>query len=109
MKLRARRAAQALAGELINLYAERRRRAGHGFPPDSDWQVDSERAFPYQETTDQLEAIDPVKALMAEARAMGRLSCADVGAGKTAYAMRAAFVARPDGGPVIFEAPTPVL
>src|SRR2546421_267927 len=62
MKIRARRAAQALAGELINLYAERRRRAGHAFPQDSDWQIDFENAFPYTETPDQMEAIEEVNA-----------------------------------------------
>src|SRR4051795_767617 len=78
-KLRARKAAEALAGELINLYAERKRRAGHPFPPDSDWLMDFERAFPYQETPDQLEAIEQVKADMEEARPMDRLICGDVG------------------------------
>jgi transcription-repair coupling factor (superfamily II helicase) len=68
MKLRARRAAQALAGELINLYAERKRRAGHPFPPDGEWQLDFENAFPYRETPDQLDAIEHVKADMEEAR-----------------------------------------
>src|SRR5438132_12376916 len=109
MKMRARRAAQALAGELINLYAERRRRAGHGFPQDSDWQVDFERAFPYQETTDQLEAIDQVKADMEEARPMDRLICGDVGYGKTEVALRAAFKAATDGKQVMFLVPTTVL
>ncbi|MGH2838477.1 MAG: CarD family transcriptional regulator, partial [Thermoleophilaceae bacterium] len=64
MKLRARRAAQALAGELINLYAERKRRAGHPFPPDGEWQLDFEQAFSYRETPDQLDAIEQVKADM---------------------------------------------
>ena len=58
MKLRARRAAEALAGELINLYAERKRRAGHAFPADGEWQIEFEGAFPYRETPDQLEAIE---------------------------------------------------
>ena len=93
MKLRARRAAQALAGELINLYAERKRRAGHPFPPDSEWQLDFEHAFPYQETPDQLDAIEQVKADMEEARPMDRLICGDVGYGKTEVALRAAFKA----------------
>ena len=48
MKLRARRAAEALAGELINLYAERKRRAGHAFPHDGEWQAEFEGAFPYR-------------------------------------------------------------
>src|SRR5947209_8769361 len=109
MKLRARRAAESLAGELINLYAERRRRAGHPFPQDTDWQVDFERAFPYQETTDQLEAIEQVKADMEEARPMDRLICGDVGYGKTEVALRAAFKAASDGKQVMFLVPTTVL
>ena len=109
MKMRARRAAQALAGELINLYAERRRRAGHGFPQDTDWQVDFEQAFAYQETPDQLDAIEQVKADMEEARPMDRLICGDVGYGKTEVALRAEFKAATDGKQVMFLVPTTVL
>ena len=109
MKLRARRAAQALAGELINLYAERRRRAGHAFPRDSEWLGDFEGAFPYRETPDQLEAIEQVKADMEEARPMDRLICGDVGDGKTEVALRAAFKAASDGKQVMFLVPTTVL
>jgi transcription-repair coupling factor (superfamily II helicase) len=109
MKLRARRAAQALAGELINLYAERRRRAGHGFPRDSEWQLEFEHAFPYRETPDQLEAIEAVRADMEEARPMDRLICGDVGYGKTEVALRAAFKAASDGKQVMFLVPTTVL
>ncbi|HEX2413951.1 MAG TPA: transcription-repair coupling factor [Thermoleophilaceae bacterium] len=109
MKLRARRAAQALAGELINLYAERRRRAGHAFAADSEWQLDFENAFPYRETPDQLEAIDAVRADMEEARPMDRLICGDVGYGKTEVALRAAFKAAEDGKQVMFLVPTTVL
>src|SRR3954447_13640922 len=108
-KLRARKAAEALAGELINLYAERKRRAGHPFPPDTDWLLDFERAFPYQETPDQLEAIEQVKADMEEARPMDRLICGDVGYGKTEVALRAAFKAANDGKQVMFLVPTTIL
>jgi transcription-repair coupling factor (superfamily II helicase) len=109
MKMRARRAAQALAGELLNLYAERKRRAGYGFPQDDDWQIQFETAFPYQETPDQLEAIEQVKADMEEARPMDRLICGDVGYGKTEVALRAAFKAAGDGKQVMFLVPTTVL
>jgi transcription-repair coupling factor (superfamily II helicase) len=109
MKLRARRAAQALAGELINLYAERKRRAGHAFPHDSEWQRDFEQSFPYRETPDQLEAIEAVRADMEEARPMDRLICGDVGYGKTEVALRAAFKAAEDGKQVMFLVPTTVL
>ncbi|MDQ3933835.1 MAG: transcription-repair coupling factor [Actinomycetota bacterium] len=109
MKMRARRAAQALAGELINLYAERRRRAGHAFPQDDEWLLQFEQAFPYQETPDQMEAIEQVKADMEEARPMDRLICGDVGYGKTEVALRAAFKAAGDGKQVMFLVPTTVL
>jgi transcription-repair coupling factor (superfamily II helicase) len=109
MKARARRAAQALAGELINLYAERRRRAGHAFPQDGEWQTEFENAFPYRETPDQLDAIEQVKADMEEARPMDRLICGDVGYGKTEVALRAAFKAAADGRQVMFLVPTTVL
>ena len=108
-KLRARRAAEALAGELINLYAERKRRAGHAFPSDGEWQLEFEAAFPYRETPDQLEAIDAVRADMEEARPMDRLICGDVGYGKTEVALRAAFKAAADGKQVMFLVPTTVL
>src|SRR5205814_3122075 len=64
MKARARRAAQELAGEPLNLYAERKRREGHSFPIDSDWQREFEDAFPFAETPDQRDAIEFVKADM---------------------------------------------
>jgi transcription-repair coupling factor (superfamily II helicase) len=109
MKMRARRAAQALAGELLNLYAERRRRAGHAFAADSDWQLEFEERFTYRETPDQLDAIEAVRADMEEARPMDRLICGDVGYGKTEVALRAAFKAAEDGKQVMFLVPTTVL
>jgi transcription-repair coupling factor (superfamily II helicase) len=109
MKLRARKAAEALAGELINLYAERKRRAGYAMPADSDWLVEFEQAFPYRETPDQQDAIEQVKADQEEARPMDRLICGDVGYGKTEVALRAAFKAADDGKQVMFLAPTTVL
>jgi transcription-repair coupling factor (superfamily II helicase) len=109
MKMRARRAAQALAGELLNLYAERRRRAGHAFSGDGDWQLEFEERFAYRETPDQLETIEAVRADMEEARPMDRLVCGDVGYGKTEVALRAAFKAAVDGKQVMFLVPTTVL
>jgi transcription-repair coupling factor (superfamily II helicase) len=108
-KLRARRAAEAMAGELINLYAERKRRAGYAFPADSEWQVEFEGSFPFRETPDQLDAIEAVRADMEEARPMDRLICGDVGYGKTEVALRAAFKAAADGKQVMFLVPTTVL
>lgn len=109
MKSRARRAAQDMAGELLNLYAERKRRAGHAFAPDSEWQREFEDAFPYNETPDQLEAIELVKADMEAPRPMDRLVCGDVGYGKTEVALRAAFKAVQDGKQVMFLVPTTIL
>jgi transcription-repair coupling factor (superfamily II helicase) len=109
LKARARRAARELAGELLNLYAERRTRTGHAFPPDGEWQMELERAFPYRETADQLEAIEAVKADMEAARPMDRLICGDVGYGKTEVALRAAHKAVADSKQVMMLVPTTIL
>jgi transcription-repair coupling factor (superfamily II helicase) len=109
MKARARKAAGALAGELLNLYAERRARKGHAFPPDSEWQIAMETAFPYRETADQMEAIEAVKADMESERPMDRLVCGDVGFGKTEVALRAAVKAASDGKQVMVLVPTTIL
>jgi transcription-repair coupling factor (superfamily II helicase) len=109
IKARARRAAQELAGELLNLYAERKRRAGHEFPVDTDWQREFEDAFPYTETPDQRDAIEFVKADMESPRPMDRLICGDVGYGKTEVALRAAFKAVQDGKQVMLLVPTTIL
>ena len=109
MKARARRAAQELAGELLSLYAERRRRAGHAFEADSDWQREFEERFPYTETADQLEAIELVKADMEAPRPMDRLVCGDVGYGKTEVALRAAFKAASQSKQVLMLVPTTIL
>jgi len=109
MKARARRAAQELAGELLSLYAERRRRAGHAFEGDSDWQREFEERFPFTETPDQREAIELVKADMEAPRPMDRLVCGDVGYGKTEVALRAAFKAANEGKQVLMLVPTTIL
>jgi transcription-repair coupling factor (superfamily II helicase) len=109
LKARARRAAQELAGELLNLYAERSRRPGHMFAPDGDWQRDFELRFPYTETPDQRDAIELVKADMEAPRPMDRLICGDVGYGKTEVALRAAFKAAADGKQVLMLVPTTIL
>jgi transcription-repair coupling factor (superfamily II helicase) len=109
MKARARKAAGALAGELLNLYAERRSRKGHSFPPDGEWLISLETAFPYRETADQMEAIEAVKADMEAERPMDRLVCGDVGFGKTEVALRAAVKAASDGKQVLVLVPTTIL
>jgi transcription-repair coupling factor (superfamily II helicase) len=109
MKARARRAAQELAGELLNLYAERRRRTGHAFAPDGDWQREFEERFPHAETPDQRDAIDQVKSDMETPRPMDRLIVGDVGYGKTEVALRAAFKSVTDGKQVLVLVPTTIL
>jgi transcription-repair coupling factor (superfamily II helicase) len=109
MKARARKAAGALAGELLNLYAERRTRKGHAFEPDGEWQMTMEAAFPYRETADQVEAIEAVKGDMEADQPMDRLVCGDVGFGKTEVALRAAVKAAADGKQVMMLVPTTIL
>jgi transcription-repair coupling factor (superfamily II helicase) len=109
LKARARRAAAEIAGELVNLYAERRTRKGHAFATDSEWQMQLEAAFPWRETADQVEAIEAVKADMESDRPMDRLVCGDVGYGKTEVAIRAAVKAASDGKQVMILAPTTIL
>jgi transcription-repair coupling factor (superfamily II helicase) len=109
MKSKARRAAHELAGELLNVYAERRRRSGHSFARDSDWQLSFEQAFPFRETDDQMAAIEQTKADMESEQPMDRLICGDVGYGKTEVALRAAFKAINDERQVLLLAPTTIL
>jgi transcription-repair coupling factor (superfamily II helicase) len=109
LKARARKAAGALAGELLNLYAERKARKGHAFPPDGEWQIELESNFPYRETADQIEAIEAVKGDMESERPMDRLVCGDVGFGKTEVALRAAVKAAADGLQVMMLVPTTIL
>ncbi len=109
MKARARKAAGALAGELLNLYAERRTRKGHPFGADGEWQMTMEAAFPYRETADQIEAIESVKGDMEADQPMDRLVCGDVGFGKTEVALRAAVKAAADGKQVMILVPTTIL
>jgi len=109
MKARARKAAGAIAGELLNLYAERRTRKGHAFGADGEWQMTMEAAFPYRETADQVEAIESVKGDMEADQPMDRLVCGDVGFGKTEVALRAAVKAAADGKQVLMLVPTTIL
>src|SRR5205823_4647864 len=102
-------AAQQLSGELLSLYAERRRRRGHAFEPDGDWQREFEERFQFNETPDQRGAIEMVKADMEAPRPMDRLICGDVGYGKTEVALRAAFKSVQDGKQAMVLAPTTIL
>ncbi|GHT10167.1 hypothetical protein FACS1894170_01830 [Planctomycetales bacterium] len=98
-----------LAEEMIQLQALRESQPGTAFPQDSDWQKEFETSFPFQETNDQLLAIEAVKSDMEIARPMDRLICGDVGFGKTEIAIRAAFKAVDAGYQVAVLVPTTIL
>ncbi|RBY78016.1 transcription-repair coupling factor [Blastococcus sp. TF02-09] len=108
-KSKARKAVKQIAGELIRLYSARMATTGHAFGPDTVWQRELEDAFPFQETPDQLAAIDEVKADMEQTVPMDRIICGDVGYGKTEIAVRAAFKAVQDGKQVAVLVPTTLL
>ncbi|MDR3181925.1 MAG: transcription-repair coupling factor [Planctomycetaceae bacterium] len=98
-----------LAEEMLQLQARRELQPGTAFPPDSSWQKEFEAAFPFQETNDQLLAIEAVKQDMELGRPMDRLICGDVGFGKTEIAVRAAFKAVDAGYQVAILVPTTIL
>ena len=102
-------AARDIAKELLEIYSARQVLPGRSFSPDSPWQAEMEAAFPYIETTDQLEAVAEVKRDMENPQPMDRLICGDVGYGKTEVALRAAFKAVTDGCQVAVLVPTTVL
>ena len=108
-KTKARKAAKDLAAGLTKLYAERQRRPGFAFSPDSPWQTEFEEAFPYAETGDQLQAIADIKKDMEKSRPMDRLLCGDVGYGKTEVALRAIMKCILDGKQAAILVPTTVL
>jgi transcription-repair coupling factor (superfamily II helicase) len=99
----------AYAEKLLRVQAERELESGITFPPDNTWQREFEDSFPFNETPDQLRAIDESKKDMESAKPMDRLICGDVGFGKTEVAIRAAFKAVMGGKQVAFLAPTTVL
>ena len=108
-KARVRAATREIAQELVVLYRRRLASTGFAFGPDTPWQREIESAFPYQETPDQLAAIEAVKADMERPVPMDRLVCGDVGFGKTEVALRAAFKAVQDGKQVAVLVPTTLL
>ncbi len=109
VKARTQKAADELADELLDLYAARQITQGYAFSADTDWQRELEAAFPYQETEDQLRAIEAVKRDMEQPRPMDRLICGDAGYGKTEVALRAAFKAAMDNKQAAMLVPTTVL
>lgn len=108
-KSKARDSIRQLATNLISLYAQRRDIKGFAFSKDSPWAKDFADSFEYQETDDQLQAIDEINADMESSRVMDRLLCGDVGFGKTEVAFRALFKAAADSKQAAFLAPTTVL
>lgn len=108
-KARARKAIQDMAEELLRAYAARRALPGFGFKADTVWQRELEASFPYEETPDQLKAIEDVRADMETESPMDRLICGDVGYGKTEVAIRAAFKCVQDGKQVAVLVPTTIL
>ena len=108
-KAKARKAAKDMAGELIQLYAARKRQPGFAFAADSPWQKEFEDNFPYPETDDQLRCIADIKRDMESPTPMDRLLCGDVGFGKTEVALRAVMKAVMDGKQVAILVPTTVL
>ncbi|MBR5377081.1 MAG: transcription-repair coupling factor, partial [Lachnospiraceae bacterium] len=102
-------AVQGVAKKLVELYAERIQEKGYVFSEDTQWQREFEEMFPYEETEDQLRAIEDVKRDMESRRIMDRLICGDVGFGKTEVAIRAAFKAVQEGKQAAFLVPTTIL
>jgi transcription-repair coupling factor (superfamily II helicase) len=109
VKSRVKSAVQEIAQELLTLYKARETIAGRAYNPDTVWQQEFEAAFPYEETPDQLRAIEEVKADLERPRPMDRLLCGDVGYGKTEVALRAAFKVVMDSKQVAVLVPTTIL
>lgn len=108
-KSKVRSAVRDIAKELIELYGKRSSVKGHAFSEDTPWQISFENEFEYEETQDQIQCVEEIKADMESTKVMDRLLCGDVGYGKTEVALRAAFKAIMDGKQVAFLAPTTML
>ena len=108
-KSKVKKAVAEIAKELVELYAIRQNGQGYVFSPDTEWQKEFEEMFPFEETDDQLNAINEVKKDMESTKIMDRLICGDVGFGKTEIAIRAAFKAIQDNKQVAYLVPTTVL
>ncbi len=108
-KARVKKEVEAVAYDLLRLYARRKMQKGFQFLPDTTWQVEMEEAFEFVETPDQMRAINEVKADMESDEPMDRLICGDVGFGKTEVAMRAIFKAVTSGKQVAVVVPTTIL
>ena len=108
-KSQVKKAVQVIAQDLVELYAVRQQTEGFVYSPDTVWQKEFEEMFPFEETEDQLRAIEDTKKDMESTKVMDRLICGDVGYGKTEVAIRAAFKAVQDGKQVVYLVPTTIL
>jgi transcription-repair coupling factor (superfamily II helicase) len=108
-KTKVRKAVAAVAEQVVQLHRQRAAARGHAFDPDTPWQGEMERTFPYEETLDQMQAISEVKSDMELSQPMDRLIFGDVGFGKTEVAIRAAFKAVLSGSQVAVLCPTTLL
>ena len=108
-KSQVKKAVQNVAEDLVKLYAARQRSEGFVYGPDTVWQKEFEEMFPFEETEDQMQAIEDTKHDMESTKIMDRLICGDVGYGKTEIAIRAAFKAVQEGKQVVYLVPTTIL
>lgn len=108
-KTKVKMATEEIAKDLVDLYALRQNTAGYQFSKDTVWQREFEELFPFEETDDQLMAIEATKRDMESTKIMDRLICGDVGYGKTEIAIRAAFKAVQEGKQVVYLVPTTIL
>ena len=108
-KKRVRGAVKVIAKDLVELYAVRQNQEGYVYGPDTVWQQEFEEMFPFEETEDQMHAIEAVKKDMESKKIMDRLICGDVGYGKTEVAIRAAFKAVQEDKQVVYLVPTTIL
>ena len=108
-KAKVRGAVKEIAKDLVELYAARQNQDGFVYGEDTVWQKEFEEMFPYEETEDQLLAINAVKKDMESHKIMDRLICGDVGYGKTEIAIRAAFKAVQENKQVVYLVPTTIL
>lgn len=108
-KNQVRKAVRIVAKDLVDLYAARQQADGYVYEPDTVWQKEFEEMFPFEETDDQIQAIEDTKRDMESHKIMDRLICGDVGFGKTEVAIRAAFKAVQEGKQVVYLVPTTIL
>ena len=109
LRVKLRKSINEIAEDLVKLYAARAAVKGYKYSKDTEWQMQFEDEFPFQETPDQLSSIEEIKKDMESDKPMDRLLCGDVGYGKTEVALRAAFKAVMEGKQVAFLVPTTIL